>query len=46
MMNPNPSPKTFWSTVTWPRQEGVLIFGGGAVGFSLLGRLYSSGPTM
>lgn len=39
-MGAQPPRKTFWSSVTWPKQEGLLIFVGGAVGFLILGRLY------
>jgi hypothetical protein len=40
-MDPRPPQKTFWSSVTWPKQEGLPIFVGGAVGFLVLGRLYA-----
>jgi hypothetical protein len=42
-MTPNEQPRTsFWSTVTWPRREGIPILVGGPICFFIVGWLYSS----
>ncbi len=38
--NTSPPQGMFWSTVTWPRQEGIIILVGGPLGFFVYGSLY------
>jgi uncharacterized membrane protein HdeD (DUF308 family) len=33
--------RTFWSTISWPRKEGILVLVGGTVAFFVVGFLYA-----